>query len=276
MNHEFEERRASRADSISSRVWTQISNNLALYVIAGIFAVISFIAISTSSEYHTFRSAMANGIGAALIFGVIAYGVGVIVRKCVRLAAARRRTSDSGVNTEPLIDRDSANFPNTEPWIPRDGRSTSAASSTSFVQVRSEYMFSFNDLHPWVRSAAQSHWDNESYRDAVEHAARSVNEETRQKAWSYKDGTDLMNYVFGMEAPTPDGRRLRFRGDPKTQTWKNRMMAGQALGRACTLGLRNVAAHENKLQWSRQVAFQYLVMFSVLAEWIDECDVSGV
>jgi hypothetical protein len=54
------------------------------------------------------------------------------------------------------------------------------------------------------------------------------------------------------------------------------MMAGQALGRACTLGLRNVAAHENKLQWPRQVVFQYLVMFSVLAEWIDECDVSGV
>lgn len=114
------------------------------------------------------------------------------------------------------------------------------------------------------------------YRDAVQHAAIAVNEETRKKAWSYKEGTDLMNYVFAMDPPkSGDGRRLRFRGDQRTDTWRNRMQAAQSLGRACYLGLRNIVAHEQMVDWSAEIAFQYLAMFSVLAQWVSECDPQG-
>lgn len=151
-----------------------------------------------------------------------------------------------------------------------------SAKSTDGLSTMSEYVLSLEDLHKWVRVPAGKYWSNGNYRDAVQHAALSITSETQNKAWSYKDGTDLMNYVFSADPPKPgEGRRLRFRGDQRTDTWKSRMQAAQALGRACYLGLRNVAAHEKEVDWPRELAFQYLAMLSVLARWIDECDPLG-
>jgi hypothetical protein len=156
------------------------------------------------------------------------------------------------------------------------GRTGPQSASMGGPRAMSEYVLSLEDLHLWVKVPASQYWVNGQYRDAVQHAALSVVSETQHKAWSYKDGTDLMSYVFGDDPPKPgEGRRLRFRGDPRTDTWKNRMRAAQALGRACYLGLRNVAAHEKEVDWPRNLAFQYLAMFSVLAQWIDECDPLG-
>ena len=41
----------------------------------------------------------------------------------------------------------------------------------------------------------------------------------------------------------------------------------------CYAGLRNVAAHEHVPDWPEQRALQALASLSVLAGWIDECNV---
>ncbi len=270
MDRELEERRTPRPDSIVSRTRAYIIGNLTLFIISTFIALIGFFVIISDSKYNSsLGSALGNGFGASFSFGGITFLIGVTVRNLGRKIKRQRNSQ--------VPDRQDSNRPKiVSISSPLEDHLPQPHTPERSVQNQSERSLLLSDLHPWVKSAAEYYWPNGHYRDAVEHAARSVNSETQQKVWSYKDGTDLMNYVFSMDPPkAPEGRRLRFRGDPKTDSWKNRMQAGQALGRACYLGLRNIAAHEQKLDWSCQLAFQYLVMFSVLAQWIDECDVTG-
>jgi hypothetical protein len=42
-------------------------------------------------------------------------------------------------------------------------------------------------------------------------------------------------------------------------------------GAGCFEGIRNPAAHEDRLDLTDQVALEQLAAFSLLARWIDEC-----
>lgn len=269
MNRELQPR-TPRADSIGGRTRAYIADNLTLFILSTFIASIGFFAIVSDSKYNSsLGSALGNGFGAGFSFGGITFSIGLAVRYLGRKFEQRKRPHATG---HLNVDR----FGIMSVSSPVDDHPTQTSSLERVVANQSGHALLLDDLHPWVKSAAKYYWPDGHYRDAVEHAARSVNSETQQKVWSYKDGTDLMNYAFGMEPPkAAEGRRLRFRGDPKTESWRSKMLAAQALGRACYLGLRNIAAHEQKLDWSCQLAFQYLVMFSVLAQWIDECDVTG-
>lgn len=262
LNRELEERSTPNADSLRTRARAYFFSNLPIFITSIAIGTIGFFAILTDPKYNSsLGNALGNAFGASLFFGVATFAIGIFIRNISRIVRGRTSNAPSYPNPTPPITR-------TTPFLTAQGR------KPDDQLERSIYL---DDLHPWVKSAAEHYWPNGHFRDAVEHAARSVNSETQQKVWSYKDGTDLLNYVFGVDPPkASEGRRLRFKGDPRSDTWKNRMQAGQALGRACYLGVRNIAAHEKELDWSRQLAFQYLVMFSVLAQWIDECDVTGV
>jgi hypothetical protein len=47
-------------------------------------------------------------------------------------------------------------------------------------------------------------------------------------------------------------------------------------GAGCFEGIRNPAAHEHGLILSEQVALEQLAAFSLLARWIEECEVETV
>jgi hypothetical protein len=44
-------------------------------------------------------------------------------------------------------------------------------------------------------------------------------------------------------------------------------------GAGCFEGIRNPAAHEHDLVLSEQLALEQLAAFSLLARWVDECEV---
>jgi hypothetical protein len=131
-----------------------------------------------------------------------------------------------------------------------------------------------DQFHPWVWEAAAPLWFAGSRQEAVHAAARSVNARLQQKIGRY-DLADakLCREAFSLNAPAPDQPRLRFPGDCNSETWRSRQNGGIQIGAGCFEGIRNAAAHEDGLVLTEQVALEQLAAFSLLARWIDECDV---
>lgn len=47
------------------------------------------------------------------------------------------------------------------------------------------------------------------------------------------------------------------------------------LGAGCFAGIRNPATHEDRLDLTEQVALEQLATLSLLARWIDNCEVES-
>jgi hypothetical protein len=82
-----------------------------------------------------------------------------------------------------------------------------------------------------------------------------------------------MQQAFSDDPPKPGMPRLRFPGKASTPTWASRSRGARFFAQGCYAGIRNVAAHEHRVDWSDDVALEYLAAFSILARWIDECEV---
>jgi hypothetical protein len=131
-----------------------------------------------------------------------------------------------------------------------------------------------DQLEPTVRTAAARHWPVGNYEAAVTSAAKAVNAllQEQVKTWHLSEN-QLIQKAFSLDAPKPGDNRLRFRGDRRRPSWKSRMNGARSLEEACFAGVRNIGAHDDDPGWTRQHAFEYLVLFSVFARWVQECDV---
>ncbi|HEX7122374.1 MAG TPA: TIGR02391 family protein [Gemmatimonadaceae bacterium] len=128
-------------------------------------------------------------------------------------------------------------------------------------------------LHPWVWDVARTFWESRHWRVAVQTAATAVNARTQTKVGRTDiTDSDLMAQVFSLEPPKPGKPRLRFPGDRDSPTWTSRQAGALNFGQGCFMGLRNPATHEDE-DWEEQVALESLAALSVLARWINECDV---
>lgn len=130
-----------------------------------------------------------------------------------------------------------------------------------------------DQFHPWVWDAARTFWDSKHYRDAVRAAATAINAHTQDKV-GRRDiaDNDLMNQVL-TDKPKSGQTYLRLPGDPNDQTVKSRNRALRPFAEGCFAGIRNPSAHEHGSDWEEQKALEQLAVLSVLARWIDECDV---
>jgi Protein of unknown function (Hypoth_ymh) len=128
-------------------------------------------------------------------------------------------------------------------------------------------------FHPWVWDAAQTFWASQHNRAAVDAAARAINAHTQAKV-GRRDifDTDLMNQVF-TDKPKSGQSYLRLPGDPNDRTAQNRNRALRPFAEGCYSGIRALAAHEHGPDWSDQRALEALAALSILAHWIDECEV---
>ena len=134
-----------------------------------------------------------------------------------------------------------------------------------------------DQFHPWVWEAAAPLWFAGSRQEAVHAAARTVNARLQQKL-GRRDVSDasLCREAFGLSEPSSGHPRLRFPGDDRTSlTWRSRQNGGMQLGAGCFEGIRNAAAHEDGLVLTEQVALEQLAAFSLLARWIEECEVES-
>ncbi|MCZ8380357.1 hypothetical protein O6P37_15925 [Mycobacterium sp. CPCC 205372] len=131
-----------------------------------------------------------------------------------------------------------------------------------------------DQFHPWVWRAAQTYWDSQHYRAAVNAAATAINAHTQTKVGRRDvSDDDLMNQVFTEKAK--EGQPyLRLPGDPEAdRTLRSRNNALRPFAAGCFAGIRNPSVHEHEGDWPQQKALEYLASLSVLARWIDECAV---
>jgi len=89
-----------------------------------------------------------------------------------------------------------------------------------------------------------------------------------------KSDTALCREFFSLDVPSPGRPRLRFKEySPTSSTWRSKHQGAMEFGAGCFEAIRNPAAHEHGLALSERVALEQLAAFSLLARWIDECEV---
>jgi hypothetical protein len=131
-----------------------------------------------------------------------------------------------------------------------------------------------DQLHRWVWDAARTFWESKHHRAAVDAAATAINAHTQTKIGRTDiSDDDLMNQAF-TEKPKAGQAYLRLPGDDtKDKTLKSRSNALRPFAAGCFAGIRNPATHEHGPDWSPQKALESLAALSILARWIDECEV---
>ena len=133
-----------------------------------------------------------------------------------------------------------------------------------------------SQLHPWVWDAAASLWDDGHYEPAVHEAAKAVELRTQLKLDRRGlDGKDLYAQGFSTKDPKPGEPRLRFPDvDPAEQPkrWTSAHEGATYLGMGCAQGIRNPQAHPSS-DLTEQEALEQLAALSMLARWVDECEV---
>ena len=133
-----------------------------------------------------------------------------------------------------------------------------------------------NRLHPWVWDVAADLWDGGHHAQAVEDAFQSVERRTQVKVNNLNlNGKGLYGEAFSTKAPTAEMSRLRFPDidEAKQQkTWVSAHEGAMHLGMACAQGIRNLRAHPSS-DITEQEALEQLAALSVLARWVDACEV---
>jgi hypothetical protein len=153
------------------------------------------------------------------------------------------------------------------------GRAKSEDEITAFLRPASPTIAA-DGLHPWAWEPAAPLWAAEARQDAVLAAARTLNRRLQQKLSRHDIGeTDLCLQSFNTQEPTAGKPRLWFPGDRTTPTWKARQEGAKYLSAGAFLAIRNVAAHEDGVTWTEHEALEHLAVLSVIARWIEECDV---
>ena len=134
-------------------------------------------------------------------------------------------------------------------------------------------------LHPWVWNAAADLWDGGHHGPAVHAAAAAVELQTQLKA-GRRDlhGKDLYAQAFSEREPAVKMPRLRFSNldrDQRPDDWNSAHEGAKHLGMGCAQGIRNPRAHASG-DVGEQEALEQLAALSVLARWVDDCDVVSV
>ena len=142
-------------------------------------------------------------------------------------------------------------------------------------------MLAAGQLHPWVWHAVVNLWDGGHYKQAVNAAAATVEEQTQlELRRGDLSGAPLYTEAFkvGKVGEVPDGRRLRFphlkeltEDGKRNQNWVSAHEGAMHFGRGCAQGIRNLNAHGTG-ELPEQEALEYLASLSVLARWVDACE----
>lgn len=145
-------------------------------------------------------------------------------------------------------------------------------------------MLAAEGLHRWVWHAAVNLWGDEHYKQAVNAAASAIEEQTQLKLdRGDLSGADLYTQAFKVDEirAKPDGRRLRFphieeltSDGKRNKNWTSSHQGAMSFGQGCALSIRNLNAHGTR-KIPEQEALEYLAALSVLARWVDECEVVG-
>ena len=137
-------------------------------------------------------------------------------------------------------------------------------------------MMSADALHPLIWDAASKHWNVGHYSAAVQRAATMLNAEVQDRVGRH-DVSDagLMQQTFSLDAPQAERPRLRWGGEDSDLTVKAMRQGILNMSQGIFSAIRNPATHSTD-DMARQEALEQLATLSILARWIDRCELVTV
>lgn len=127
-------------------------------------------------------------------------------------------------------------------------------------------------LHPEVWVAAARRWEAGNYSDAVQRAATYLNANIQDLTGRHDiSDSELMKQVFSLSPATEGKQRLRWPGDGDNLSVKTMRVGILNYAQGLFSTVRNIATHSTS-ELTEQVALEQLSAISVLARWVDECE----
>jgi hypothetical protein len=128
-------------------------------------------------------------------------------------------------------------------------------------------------LHPIIWEAASRRWESSHYSDAVQRAATALSGLVKNLTGRYELGdVDLMAQAFSASPPQAGKPRLRWPGNDSDLTVKAMRGGILSLAQGVFSAIRNPATHSTE-ELPEQEALEQLATLSMLARWIDQCEV---
>jgi hypothetical protein len=127
-------------------------------------------------------------------------------------------------------------------------------------------------MHPTVWGAAMRLWRDGHYREAVAAAAEAVILQVKART-RRNDVAEaaLWQETFSDRDPVPGKPRLRWPGDPTDRDVATMNAGLRFFAPGVQLTVRNPATH-GAGELDEQAAVERLSTLSLLARWVDECD----
>ena len=126
-------------------------------------------------------------------------------------------------------------------------------------------------MHPIVWGASKKLLEDGYYRLAVRAAAEAVVQVVKTMTGrNDAPESSLWQDVFSDKAPTPGHPQLRWPGDPSDQTVKSMNDGLQRFAPGVQMTIRNPLTHVVD-ELDQQAALERLSTLSLLARWVDEC-----
>lgn len=131
-------------------------------------------------------------------------------------------------------------------------------------------------MHPLIWGAAGSLWRGGHYREAVAGAAEALVNQVKTLT-NRRDAseTSVWQQAFSERPPESGSPRLRWPGDPSDRAVKAMNDGLRQFAPGAQMTIRNGAAHGTE-QLGEQHALERLAVLSLLARWLDECDIQSV
>lgn len=129
-----------------------------------------------------------------------------------------------------------------------------------------------DSLHPLIWDAASKLWNDGHLTAAVQRAATFLNAHVQDLTGRH-DVSDsaLMAQAFSPSAPEPEKPRLRWPGEDSNLTVKAMRTGLLQFSQGCFMAIRNPTTH-GTTELSTQQALEHLAVLSMLARWIDGCE----
>lgn len=152
------------------------------------------------------------------------------------------------------------------------GRLRTDSETREFVRGTRAPSMAADEFHEVVWSAAAKLWEDGHHSAAIQRAATFLNAHV-QSLVSRTDVADqaLMAQAFSTAGPEPGKPRLRWPGDDQDLTVRAMRSGLLSLSQGVYAAIRNPATHGID-DIPRQIALEQLATLSVLARWIDQCE----
>lgn len=151
-----------------------------------------------------------------------------------------------------------------------------AIKAANEVEKRMGPPLSHDDLsafHPTVAGAARKAFCREDHTQAVSLAAEQVVQEARARTGRTDlVGVDIWRQAFSSSEPKVGAPRLRWPGDPSDVDVKGMNEGLRNLSQGLQIAVRNPSTHHPDGLMSRQEALERLAGLSLLATFVEQCD----